>query len=87
MIRATIGILITTIVSKSGLQGWPELLPRLCELLESESYETCEGSFGALQKICEDSHDQLENDMYNRPLNFIIPKCIQFFTHNNAKIR
>lgn len=87
LIRATIGILITTIVSKSGLQGWPELLPRLCELLDSESYETCEGSFGALQKICEDSHDQLENDMYNRPLNFIIPKCIQFFTHNNAKIR
>jgi hypothetical protein len=30
------------------------LLPRLCEMLDSESYAMCEGSFGALQKICED---------------------------------
>ena len=62
LIRATIGILITTIVSKVGLTGWPELLPTLCQQLDSESYAACEGAFGALQKICEDSHEQLEKE-------------------------
>ncbi|KAL3191764.1 hypothetical protein MRX96_059500 [Rhipicephalus microplus] len=53
LIRATVGILITTIASKGELTQWPELLPRLCQLLDSEDYNVCEGSFGALQKICE----------------------------------
>lgn len=37
-----IGILITTIASKGELQMWPELLPQLCNLLNSEDYNTCE---------------------------------------------
>lgn len=36
------GILITTIASKGELQNWPELLPKLCLLLDSEDYNTCE---------------------------------------------
>lgn len=36
------GILITTIASKGELQNWPELLPKLCQLLDSEDYNTCE---------------------------------------------
>jgi len=38
------GILITTIASKGELQTWPELLPQLCNLLNSEDYNTCEVS-------------------------------------------
>lgn len=38
------GILITTIASKGELQTWPELLPQLCNLLNSEDYSTCEVS-------------------------------------------
>jgi transportin-1 len=87
LIRATIGILITTIVSKSGLLSWSELLPTLCKYLDSENYPTCEGAFGALQKICEDSHEQLDNDTYNRPLDYLIPKFLKFFRHTNSKIR
>lgn len=87
LIRATIGILITTIVSKSGLQTWPQLLPTLCQHLDSESYASCEGAFGALQKICEDSHEQLDSDQYNRPLEYLIPKFLKFFQHSNPKIR
>ena len=37
-----LGILITTIASKGDLQTWPELLPQLCNLLNSEDYNTCE---------------------------------------------
>ncbi|XP_069803808.1 transportin-2 isoform X2 [Dendropsophus ebraccatus] len=87
LIRATIGILITTIASKGELQTWPELLPQLCNLLNSEDYNTCEGAFGALQKICEDSSELLDSDALNRPLNIMIPKFLQFFKHCSPKIR
>jgi transportin-1 len=87
LIRATVGILVTTIVSKSGLQTWPELLPKLSEFLDSDNYAVCEGAFGALQKICEDSHDQLDNDLSNRPLDYLIPKIIRFFRNPHSKIR
>ncbi|MFT7797886.1 transportin-2-like [Arapaima gigas] len=87
LIRATIGILITTIASKGELQTWPDLLPQLFNLLSSEDYNTCEGSFGALQKICEDSSELLDSDALNRPLNIMIPKFLQFFKHCSPKIR
>ena len=84
LIRATIGILITTIVSRSSLSAWPQLLPTLCTHLEAEAYASCEGAFGALQKICEDSHEQLEQ---SEAIGYLIPKFIQYFRHSNAKIR
>uniref|UniRef100_H3CPV8 Transportin-1 n=1 Tax=Tetraodon nigroviridis TaxID=99883 RepID=H3CPV8_TETNG len=87
LIRATVGILITTIASKGELQNWPELLPKLCSLLDSEDYNTCEGAFGALQKICEDSAEILDSDILDRPLNIMIPKFLQFFKHTSPKIR
>ncbi|XP_061872605.1 transportin-1-like isoform X4 [Colius striatus] len=87
LIRATVGILITTIASKGELQNWPELLPKLCSLLDSEDYNTCEGAFGALQKICEDSAEILDSDLLDRPLNIMIPKFLQFFKHSSPKIR
>ncbi|XP_075435678.1 transportin-1 [Ascaphus truei] len=87
LIRATVGILITTIASKGELQNWPELLPKLCSLLDSEDYNTCEGAFGALQKICEDSAEILDSDVLERPLNVMIPKFLQFFKHSSPKIR
>lgn len=87
LIRATVGILITTIASKGELTQWPELLPRLCQLLDSEDYNVCEGSFGALQKICEDSAEMLDTDALNRPLNVLVPKFLQFFRHSSPRIR
>ena len=55
LIRATIGILITTIATKGELQNWQTLLPTLCQQLDSEDYNTCEvslpgknGEFGNL---------------------------------------
>jgi transportin-1 len=87
LIRATVGILVTTIVQKGKLISWPELLPLLCQLLDSEDYSVCEGAFGALQKICEDSSEQLDSDDLNRPLNTLIPKFLAFFKHSSSKIR
>lgn len=87
LIRATIGILITTIASRGDLSTWPELLPALCNMLDSRDYNICEGAFGALQKICEDSAEALDGDTKNRPLNILIPKFLQFFNHSSSKIR
>ncbi len=56
-------------------------------MLDSNDYSACEGAFGALQKICEDSSEFLDSDALNRPLNILIPKFLQFFTHNSNKIR
>lgn len=44
LIRATVGILITTISSRDKLSAWPELLPTLCNMLDSDDYSTCEVS-------------------------------------------
>ena len=44
LIRATIGILITTIAQKE-FGTWPELLPMLMHMLDSEDYNVCEVSF------------------------------------------
>ncbi|CAL8108534.1 unnamed protein product [Orchesella dallaii] len=87
LIRATVGILITTIQVKGKITQWPELIPSLCSMLDSQDYNVCEGAFGALQKICEDSADQLDTDELNRPLNVLIPKFLQFFQHNSPRIR
>lgn len=62
-------------------------MPTLCQQLDSETYSNCEGAFGALQKICEDSHEQLDSDDYNKPLDYLIPKFLKYFRHTNAKIR
>jgi transportin-1 len=44
LIRATVGILITTIANKGGLNNWPSLLPSLCDMLDSQEYSVCEVS-------------------------------------------
>ncbi|KAF5289606.1 hypothetical protein FQR65_LT11797 [Abscondita terminalis] len=87
LIRATVGILITTIASKGELTTWPELLPALCNMLDSQDYNVCEGAFGALQKICEESAESLDSDNVQRPLDLLIPKFLQFFSHSSSKIR
>ena len=87
LIRATVGIIITTLSSKGGLQSWPELLPALCNMLDSEQYNVCEGAFGALLKICEDSAEALDADIATRPSSILIPKFLQFFNHSSPKIR
>ena len=42
LIRATVGIIITTIQAQIKISAWPELIPTLCHLIESQDYATCE---------------------------------------------
>lgn len=36
LIRATVGIIVTTIVVHEGIAQWPSLLPTLCGMLDSQ---------------------------------------------------
>jgi transportin-1 len=86
-----------------GTQTWSELLPTLCQLLESQDSNTIEvlifkphykftpqfkinffkGTLGALQKICEDSADRLNQE----EINLIVSKVLPFFNSQIAKLR
>jgi len=52
LIRATMGILITTLLARGGLENWHDLLPSLCQLLDSDNYNVCE-----VRKSCLFSRD------------------------------
>lgn len=81
------GFVIRNGLFSGELETWPELLPVLCQMLDSDQYNVCEGAFGALQKICEDSSEVLESDAMSCSLNIMIPKFLQFFRHESPKIR
>ena len=49
LIRATAGTLISTIAMRGGLVNWPNLLPTLCQYIDSSQYVTCEVSLVAVQ--------------------------------------
>lgn len=76
------GNIATEMIRRGGLLSWPELLPKLLEMLGNEtgqvSVEAQEGAAAAMAKICEDNGKALERELNGeRPLNFILPKLIQ----------
>ncbi|EPB70542.1 hypothetical protein ANCCEY_10366 [Ancylostoma ceylanicum] len=85
LIRATVGIIITTIVvEENGVGHWPTLLPYLGHLLDQPDPNMQEGSMGAIQKIFEDSGDRLDTEQHVHPL---MPKILSFFSSESAKMR
>ena len=84
-IRSYAGNVITEIVSRGGILGWPQLLPELLALIGNDSGavtpEAQEGAMAALTKVCEDNKKILDKEYGGqRPLAFIIPKLISFTT-------
>lgn len=89
LIRNIAGNVITTIVKVDGITGWPDILPKLMTMAESEDANAQIGALSALSKVCEDSPDKLDQE-YNgeRPLNYMVPKFLQFISaSNSSKIR
>ncbi|TPX63432.1 hypothetical protein SpCBS45565_g06611 [Spizellomyces sp. 'palustris'] len=84
-VRAAAGSIITTVLSQD-LRRWPEVLQVLMELIDRPEPHVVEGAFGALQKICEDSAQQLE-EFQSQALSFMIQKFIQHFANPNPKVR
>ena len=91
-IRSYAGNVITEIVSRGGILGWPQLLPDLLALIGNETGtvtpEAQEGAMAALAKVCEDNKKLLDKDYQGqRPLTFIIPKLIEFTVSDKPKVR
>lgn len=86
-IRATVGILISTIAASGDLMSWTELLPTLGQLLVTGETHIVEGAFSALERICEDLSEMLCNGQLSYTLDAMLPRFIEFFKHPSSKIR
>lgn len=76
------GILITTIATKYKLNKWPNLIPTLSYLIESNNPVVNEAAFGALHKICEDCSDltQYVDSQF-------VCTMLHYLQHSSPKIR
>ncbi|KAL8789947.1 MAG: hypothetical protein Q9213_000833 [Squamulea squamosa] len=91
-IRSFAGSVISEIVQKAGILGWPELLPELIALAGNDtgniSPQTQEGAMSAMAKICEDNKESLDRDYHGqRPLSVIIPKLLDITASPNPRVR
>lgn len=91
-IRSYAGNVITEIVRQGGIMGWPTVLNSLMSIAGNESQTASatsqEGAMSALLKICEDNPEAMESEYEGqRPLEYILPKLLEFTTSQNAKIR
>ncbi|KAJ2449610.1 hypothetical protein EV183_004790 [Coemansia sp. RSA 2336] len=89
MVRHTLGTVVATVVALGKVSNWPDVLPRLLQLLDSNDYTVVEGSWDILHKICEECDQELEEPMPDgtRPLNVMIPKFLTFFSAESPVLR
>ncbi|KAJ2783266.1 hypothetical protein H4R18_001785 [Coemansia javaensis] len=89
MVRHTLGTVVATVVALGKIGNWPEILPRLMQLLDSSEYAVVEGSWDILRKICEECDHELEKPLSDgtRPLNVMIPKFLTFFSSDSPVLR
>ena len=91
-IRSFAGTIITEVVQRGGVLGWPELLPELLAVASNERGNTSpgaqEGAMGALAKVCEDNKKELDKEYQgSRPLNIIIPRLLDITSSPIPKVR
>ena len=91
-IRNFAGTVITEVVQRGGVLGWPSLLPELISLAgngdRTTSVEAQEGASAALAKVCEDNKKVLVKEYQGqRPLEFIFPKLLGISSSQLPKVR
>lgn len=91
-IRNFTGTVITEIVQRGGVLGWPELLPELLSIASNERGDTStaaqEGAMSALAKVCDDNKKELDREYQGqRPLQYIIPRLLDCTSSSTAKVR
>jgi len=86
VIRETAFSLIKTISFKIGKLGnWPDMVPRVCQMLESTEHSDRESALDALRFICQEySSEIMMIDLLHKQL---ISKFVQFLNHNIPQIR
>lgn len=90
MVRAFSSNVVTSIFQSGGARNWIKALPELMSMAEGNKGQSGQlGSMAALSKICEDCGRDLDQEFDGeRPLNYLIPKFLEFATNaSNPKIR
>ncbi|KCV73063.1 hypothetical protein H696_00609 [Fonticula alba] len=83
LVRSTVATIISTLLSIGSIHDWPELLPYLVNMLQTQDMLILEGVFATLLMICEDS----AADLTDQSLETLIPAFVMFSSHPVAKIR
>lgn len=91
-IRNFAGNIATEVIRRGGLLSWPDLLPKLLDLIGNSSgnvsNEAQEGAMSAMSKICEDNHRMLMKEVNGqRPLNYVLPHFIAATKSPLPKVR
>jgi len=86
-VRNTCGMIITALIKRDGIANWPGVVQFLCQCLDSPDPKVVHGAFNALEIICEDHCDDLDNEKLGRPVTYLLPKFLSFFNHRDRELR
>ena len=91
-IRNFVGNVITEVIKKGGVLGWPSVYSELFGMAGNEKGDSQphaqEGATSAIAKICEDNRKALDRDYDGqRPLDEFLPRLYQLTTSSNPKVR
>ncbi|OAA37833.1 Armadillo-like helical [Metarhizium rileyi] len=91
-IRNYAGNIATEVIRRGGLLTWPDLLPKLMDMVANTSgqvaNEAQEGAMSAMTKICEDNPRVFLREVNGqRPLNFVLPQLIAATKSQLPKVR
>ncbi|XP_037503791.1 transportin-2-like [Rhipicephalus sanguineus] len=86
LITAALGYFIMT-QSEIDLTQWPELLPRLGELLDLQDDRICHDTLAALHKICRNFVHVMNAHQPHDQLTVLVPKCLRFIQHRHPGVR
>jgi transportin-1 len=69
---------ISAICLARGLAEWPDLIDFLLRCLDSSDLRLIDSAFMTLRNICEDCGEEMNDRNVGKPVNKLVPKCIQF---------
>lgn len=91
-LRNFAGTVVTEVVQRGGVLGWPELLPELIAVAGNRNGNTTneaqEGASNALAKVCEDNKKTVGKEYQGqRPLDYIFPKLLDLTSSPLSRVR
>ncbi|KAF5307987.1 hypothetical protein FQR65_LT06555 [Abscondita terminalis] len=88
-VRSSVTTLIGTLLWKGELSNWPDLIPKLCTLLDSSDEELSDTALTTLFKICEEYMLKrgISKEDNSSSVNILIAKFIELIPEGNCVIR
>ena len=85
-IRNAASVITSHLVSVGSLEKWPELIPSLTQLLQSDNKDYIITGLSCLSKVMEDNIFELDSAAVNYPLNKLIPMLLHFFYYPDETV-